>query len=526
MQKVFRLLTAMALGLSVLVSSGHLFGQSAGGSSVKLNVVEHKFKNGLRLLMVERHDTPVISSHIVFNVGSVDERPGLTGTSHILGHMMFKGTTTIQTTNYEAEIPLMQEMDGIYAQIRVLLDKRTNSTFTEADAAKVKELRAQIDALQEQEKKYTVQNDLDVITAKRGFNGLNASTGNDTTQYVETFPSNQLEVWAYFESERIHHPVFREFYSEKDVVMEERRLSTDNVPQGRLQEAFEATAFTAHPYHEPVVGWMTDLDTVTRQQVADYFKTYYAPNNTTIVLVGDLNPDEVIKLIEKYFGSIPSQTPPEGVHVVEPEQHGERRVTVKFDASPSLLIGWHVPNVLHPDGATLSVISSILTSGRTGRLFKGLVLDQQIASNVASNYGTTKYPTMFRLSGAPRNQKSLEDLEKALLAEIDKLKKEPISDEELQKVRNQIDANFARGLESNAGLASALGTSAVVLGDWHQILTLNERRRAVTAADIQRVAQKYFTTDNLTVAYLVRESNGPARQNRRGNPGQGMEKSK
>ena len=522
MQKVIRSIVAILVCVTPVISVA----QNMGGgsrSAVNLNVREHKFKNGLRLLMVERHDTPVISSHITFNVGAVDERPGLTGVSHILEHMMFKGTTTIQTTNYEAELPLMQEMDQIYSQIRATLDKRTNSTFTAEDAAKVKELRAQIDKLQDEQKKYTVQNDLDVVTAKRGFNGLNASTGNDTTQYVETFPSNQLEVWGYFESERIAHPVLREFYSEKDVVMEERRLSTDNVPNGVLGEAFDGAAYQAHPYKNPVVGWMTDLDTVSRQEVAEYFKKYYAPNNTTIVLVGDLNPDETIKLVERYFGSIPSQPAPEPVHVVEPAQHGERRTTVKFDASPRLTMGWHVPNVLHEDGPTLSVISSILTSGRTGRLFKHLVQEQQVAANANSGYQTSKYPTIFRLSGAPRNPKTLEDLEKALLAEVEKLKKEPVSDDELQKVRNQIDANFSRSLENNAGLASALGTGQVVLGDWHQILKLNEKRRAVTAADIQRVAQKYFNNDNLTVAYLVREGAGNGPQ-RRGGSAQGTEK--
>jgi predicted Zn-dependent peptidase len=182
-----------------------------------------------------------------------------------------------------------------------------------------------------------------------------------------------------------------------------------------------------------------------------------------------------------------------------------------------------VPNVLHADGPALTVISQILTSGRTGRLFKNLVQEQQVAANANSGYGTTKYPTLFRLSGAPRNPKTLEELEKALLAEVDKLKKEPVSEDELQKVRNQIDANFSRSLENNAGLAGALGTGQVVLGDWHQIIKLNEKRRAVTASDIQRVAQKYFNSDNLTVAFLIGEGGGN-RPSRRGGNSQGMEK--
>lgn len=281
-------------------------------------------------------------------------------------------------------------------------------------------------------------------------------------------------------------------------------MSTENSPGGRLQEAFSATAFHAYPYGSPVVGWMTDLDTVTRQQIADYFKTYYAPNNTTVVLVGDLNPDRVITLVERYFDPIPAQAPPERVHVVEPEQHGERRVTVKFDATPQLTMGWHVPNVLHADGPALNVIGSILSTGRTGRLFKHLVQDQQVAASASSGYGTSKYPTLFRVSATPRSPRTLDELERALLAEIEKLKTEPVPDDELQKVRNQVAAGFIRSLESNAGLASAIGSSAVVLGDWHEIIRLDERSALVTAADIQRVARKYLTSDNMTVGWLVK----------------------
>jgi predicted Zn-dependent peptidase len=474
--------------------------------SVKLNVREHTLKNGLRLLMVERHEAPIVSSHIVFNVGSVDERPGLTGVSHILEHMMFKGTTTIQTTSYAAEIPLMDKMDQVYSELRARLERRTNNTFTAADERRVEELRREIDALQARQKEYSVQNDLDVITSKRGFNGLNASTGNDLTQYVETFPSNQMEVWAYFESERMHHPVFREFYSEKDVVMEERRLSVDTEPDGKLEEVFSATAFMAHPYRWPVVGWMSDLQTVTRGQVTDYFRTYYAPNNTTIVLVGDIRPDAVIALVERYFGAIPAQKPPDPVQTVEPEQQGERRVILKFGATPRLTMGWHVPNVLHEDGPALRVINALLSSGRTSRVFKHLILEQQLAATAFSTYATAKYPTMFRLYAAPREPRTLEDLEKSLLAEIDRLKSEAVPERELDKVRNQIDANFVKGLEANTGLAGAIGSASVIFGDWHKLLEINEKCRSVASADVQRVAQKYFTRDNLTVAYQVRAS--------------------
>lgn len=476
---------------------------SLSAQEIKLDVKEHTLKNGLKVLLLERHNAPVVSTVIRFRVGSVDEHPGITGSAHLLEHMLFKGSQQFGTSNYEAEVALMKEIDKVAHEWTAEMKKIKNPPYA-GDQKKAEALREKLRELQGKQKEYVIKDELWETYLKNGGSGLNASTSEDGTQYFVSLPSNKLEVWAMLESDRMASPVLREFYSERDVVFEERRLRTDTQPMGKLYEQFAATAFTAHPYNWPVVGWASDISTVLREDVEEFFRIHYAPNNAIIAIVGDINPDETIKLIEKYFASIPSQTPPPPVFTEEPEQKGERRIQVEFDANPQMLIGYHMPAAAHPDQYVLDVIASVLSRGRTSRLYKSLVEEKKLCASINASSYASRYPDLFTVSTIPLAPHTTSEVEKAVYEELEKLKKEPVTDWELERTRNQLEADFIRTLNSNMGLAFQLSNWQAVTGDWKFILTLKEKRKAVTREDIIKVAQKYFIPSNRTVATLVR----------------------
>jgi len=487
----------------VAVSLLVIFSSLLWAGEFKLDVQEHTLKNGLQLLMVEKHTAPVVSCVIRFKVGSVDEEPGITGTSHLLEHMLFKGTKNIGTWNYEAEVSLMKEIDRTAAEMEKE-EKKLQNPLAGVDETKLKQLREKLRELQQKQKEFILKDELWETYMRNGGSGLNASTSEDGTQYFVSLPSNRLEMWAYIESDRMREPVLREFYSERDVVFEERRLRTDTQPLGKLWEQFAATAFTAHPYGWPVVGWASDISTVKREQVQEYFRRHYSPNNCVIAIVGDINPKEVVRLVGKYFGDIPPQPTPEAVFTSEPEQQGERRIDVEFDANPQILIGYHTPQAGHPDTYVLDVISSILSRGRTSRYYKNLVEAKKIALNVNASSYQSRYPDLFTIQATPLAPHTTLELEEAIYEEIEKLKTQPVQTWELEKTRNQLEADFTRSLNSNTGLAFQLTNYDAVTGSWKFMLTLKEERKKVTPEDIMRVAQKYFTKANRTVATLVK----------------------
>jgi predicted Zn-dependent peptidase len=487
--------------LGVLALAPYLAAQN----NVELNVVERTLKNGMKVLMVERHDAPIVAVVLRFRVGSVDDPRGETGIAHVLEHMMFKGTKTYGTTNYQAELPLMDKIDRIYSELERERQKR-QSPFEKADEAKIKKLEDEMAATLTEERKYIVKDELWQTYQRLGGVGLNASTGEDSTQYFLQLPSNQLEVWAYLESDRIANPVFREFYSERDVVHEERRLRTDNDPNDLLWENFEATAFQAHPYHNPVIGWPSDIDNLRREEVLRYFKTFYSPNNCIAAIVGDIDPDKTMAIMEKYFGPLPPQPLPRREISEEPAQQGERRVSMTLDAQPRVYIGYHIPQIGNEDTYALEVLGELLSGAdggsRTGRLYKNLVLSKKVALRVNAEANTFLYPYLFTISATPAQGQKEQDVEKAVYDEISKLQNEPPTEEELTRVRNSVDAALVRALRSNFRLAFAIADSEHLAGTWRYILTEREKIKAVTAQDVQRVAKKYFTEANRTVAEL------------------------
>lgn len=492
---------------------GLTVGASAGApAGLADRVIEHKLANGMTVLMVERHQAPVVSVNLTFGVGGVNEQVGQTGLAHLYEHMAFKGTSTVGTKDYEKEKPILEELHRVGTELEQRQrDLARRSQDLPADAnekAAIEALQKRFKELQEQAAQYVAGNEMALLYQRHGGVGLNASTGKDLTRYVISLPSNRLPLWAAIESDRMARPVLREFYKERGVVMEERRLRNDDSPTGLLYETFTSAAFRAHQYGVPTIGWESDILSLTPAATEAFFKTYYGPGRATIGIVGDIDPKEVMTLIENTFGKIPPAPPPPQIVTIEPPQRGERRVEVEFDAEPALAIGFHKPGLGHPDDYVFDVIDELLTDGPTSRLYTKLVRESRLAASVNSdaNYPGVRAPNLFVLSGTPLAPHTAAEVEAAILAELERLKKEPVSTKELERIINNLDADMVRALRSNSGLASQLALYQTVAGDWRYVLKSRDKIAGVTPADIQRVATQYFTKSNRTVATLVKKS--------------------
>jgi predicted Zn-dependent peptidase len=484
----------------------------AASPSLADRVIEHKLANGLTVLMVERHQTPVVSINITFAVGGINEQVGQTGIAHFYEHMAFKGTRTVGTKDYEKEKPILDEL----ALVGTELDQRQrelalhNEGGTTEERAAVASLQQRFTELQARASQYVVGNELALLYQRHGGVGFNASTGKDLTRYTISLPANRLPLWAAVESDRMAYPVFREFYKERGVVMEERRLRNDDSPSGLLFETFTSAAFRAHGYGVPTIGWESDILSLTPAETETFFKAHYGPDRATIALVGDFDSKDVIALIEQTFGKIPAAPPSSTRRPVEPEQRGERRVEVEFDAEPSLVIGYHKPALGHPDDDVFEVIDAVLSNGLTSRLHQRLVRERRLAASVGSdaNYPGVRAPNLFILTATPLAPHTTAEVESAMYEELERLKQEPVSPKELERVINNLDADMVRALRSNSGLASQLAMYQALAGDWRYVLTLRDKVAAVTAADVQRVAARYFTKSNRTVGVLVKKTQG------------------
>jgi predicted Zn-dependent peptidase len=468
-------------------------------ASIEKRVTVKKLDNGLTVIVMERPEAPVFSFATLVNVGGAQEVPGITGLAHMFEHMAFKGTDKIGTTDYTAEKAALQKVETAYAAY-----DRARRDPVNHDAAKVAELEKAWKAATDEANKYVVPNEFTKIVQRAGGTGINAGTGNDETVYFYSLPSNRVELWAYLDSERFLHPVFREFYKERDVVFEERRMRTESSPFGRLFEQELAAAFTAHPYGQPVVGWPSDLHSFSATDAAAFYKKYYVPANIVVAVVGDVKSAEVMPMLEKYFGRLPKGPAPEPLRTVEPPQKAERTVVLRESSQPIYMEGYHRGSATDPDAAVYSVINGILSQGRTSRLYRSLVRDKKLAANIASfeAFPGDKYPTLFGVFGIPTPGHSAQDLVEPIHAEIDRLKNEDVTPEELQSVKTRDKAQLIRQLDSNAGLALQLASYQTRFGDWRELFHEVEKIDKVTAADVRRVANAMFTPENRTVTMI------------------------
>jgi len=471
-------------------------------------VQEYVLPNGLKLLMVPKKGDPNIAAGWLAKVGSVNERPGITGLSHLFEHMMFKGTHAIGTTDIKKDLALMSQMDAVKSEIRKeeqaqLLRLRLGQISDLQDpknrTPRHNELLQQLAKIEKGSKSLIIQNEFDKIYTNAGASSLNAGTSEDYTVYFVNIPANKLELWFWMESDRLLNPVFREFYSERDVVFEERRMRTDSTPTGKFEEQFNSLFWTSSPYAWPTVGWPSDLNGLTRQEALDYFAVNYAPNNITACLVGDFDPAKARQLAEFYFGRLkhnPHMQPP--VRTREVEQMAEKRMIAYAETNPEVEIRYHSVADGHANEPALVVLGSLL-SGKTGRLYKSLVLDQKIANSVSAGQNGMKWEGYFSLSGVAKPGSTPEVVEQSLYKEIEKLQKEKVDERELQKVKNQFAADNYRRLESRFFLMLQILLADSNRG-WQSFNEDPKRIAAVTAEDVQRAANIYFKPENRTVA--------------------------
>jgi zinc protease len=435
MSKIVRIIV---MGVLSVLFASTVFSQDMG-------VTEKVLPNGLKVLLKEEHKSPVVTFQVWYKVGSRNEKLGTTGMSHLLEHMMFKGTK-----------------------------KYGPKTFSQ--------------------------------TVQRNGGNDNAFTGKDYTAYFETFAADRIAISLELESDRMQNLLIdpREFEPERKVVMEERRMRTDDDPTSTMVEQMTAEAFIAHPYEWPVIGWMADIGNITRDDLYSHYRMYYAPNNATIVVVGDFDTRTLLPQIEKYFGKIPRGPAAPRVAAIEPKQLGERRIIVKKQAElPAVFAGYHTPDLKHPDSYALEVLQGVLSSGKSSRLYRSLVYEKQLALYAGGDYDNiANDPNLFYLYAGMMPGKSADEVEKSLYEEIEKLKNAPVTDDELQKAKNQIEASFIMGQDSVFYQAMLLGEYETV-ASWKLLEKYVANIRAVTKEDVQRVAREYFSGDNRTVGILV-----------------------
>lgn len=468
-------------------------------TALQKTVTKYTLKNGLRIIVMERHEAPVVSFVTYVNAGSVDDPKGYTGLAHMFEHMAFKGTTTLGTKDYGKERKLISVEDSLFMQLRA---ERNKGRL--ADTAKIAKLQKDYEDAREASYQLVIPNEFGNIIEREGGEGLNAGTNSDATVYFYNLPSNKLELWMSLESERFLNPVLREMYKERDVIAEERRMRTESNPVGRLIEEFLSLSYKAHPYGIPTVGAMSDIEYYSRTEAQAFFNKYYVPSNMVVAIVGDVKADDVFKLAEKYWSRIKYTPPPERIATVEPPQIGERREVLQDPAQPFYLVGWHVPEGTNPDRPALDVMTQYLASGRTSVLYKSLVKEKKAAVAVQAFVGLPgdKYPTLACIFAVPSPNHTNEECEKEIFDQVEKLKTQAMPEEELNKIKARAKAQFINQLEGNAGLAFQLSGYEVQWGDWHEMFKELDRINAVSTQDVQRVAKQYFTDLNRNVAMI------------------------
>jgi predicted Zn-dependent peptidase len=500
MRRVGLVATLLLLTFTVSLSAQDL-------ASFEKKVTVKKLDNGMTLIVMERPEAPVFSFATVVNAGSAQEVPGITGLAHMFEHMAFKGTNKIGTSDYVKEKAALDKVEKAYAAY-----DRERRRAVGRDDAKVADAEKAWQKAIEDANKYVVPNEFSKIVDRAGAVGVNAFTASDETAYFYSFPSNRVELWAYLESERFIHPVFREFYKERDVVMEERRMRTESSPIGRLVEQFLQTAFAAHSYRQPTVGWPSDLKTFSATDAAAFYKKYYVPSNMVVAVVGDVKTSEVMPMLTKYFSRIPKGNAPEELRTVEPAQIAERTVTIRDASQPIYLEGYLRPAATDKDDAIYTVMEFLMSAGRTSRMYRSLVRDKKLAINAAgfNGFPGEKYPNLFTFFAIPTAGHAASEMTEPIRAEIERLKNEDVSADDLKAIKTRAKAELLRQLDSNGGLALQLAESQTMHGDWRELFREVDEIDRVTAADVRRVAKELFVPSKRTVGMVESTRTAPA----------------
>jgi predicted Zn-dependent peptidase len=475
-------------------------GGSLEGLASKVNEIQ--LENGLRVLVLERHGAPTVAFVTAVNVGSVDETTGETGLAHLFEHMAFKGSTTVGTKDWPKEKAALEEVEKCFLHLREL-------EVQGADKARLDEAKKALEQAQEEAGKYVEPEEYSKIIERNGGSGLNAFTYVDQTVYHVEMPANRLELWFALESDRFRDNVLREFYKEKQAVEEERRMRTESSPEGKLAEEFLECAFRAHPYARPTIGYMSDLDALSATTARKFFAKHYTASNMTIGIVGDVQTSEVKRLAEKYFGPMPKLPKNEPVPTIEPRQEGLRRIEVESAAQPMVFLGWHGPAARETDSVALDALTDVMSSGRTSRLYRSLVVEKKVAVQAGIGWGEPgqKYPNLIMGYAVPAPKKTCDQCVAAFDEEVEKVKAELVTEDELKVVKTRARANFLRGLRGNLGLAESLAMRAgTYWGDWKGLFDQIAKIDKLTREDLRKVAQKYLVRSSLTRGDIVKPS--------------------
>ncbi|OGP60988.1 MAG: hypothetical protein A2162_07265, partial [Deltaproteobacteria bacterium RBG_13_52_11b] len=447
---------------AVVLIAAFIFSAAAAGAqthapvsppktATPLDIKEIRLDNGLRIFVLERHSSPTFAGFYQFDVGGAMDPKGKSGIAHLLEHMMFKGSSTIGTLDAQKEAELIARQSELWRQLNAEQD-RQDDPFDRADPEKIAELNRRIHEITTEHKKLVIQNEYDEIMERAGSQGTNAGTDPDTTTYIVELPSNRLEFWFRMESDRLMNAVFRGFYSERDVVSEERRESYETSPDGLMYEAKRALLFTAHPYGGPVIGWPSDVARLTEEDARAYFTTHYSPSNCIMVLVGDVKASEVERLARLYLGSWKRQEIPHRPFTAEPEQRGERRRVVEFDAEPRISISWMTVREGGSDQYPLEILGSIFGGLWSSRLDKTVVQRERIATSVSAGNTAMRHGGYFSASASLAPGHDAAEVEKSIWREIKRVQDEGVTADELERAKVQIEAGRVSRLKSNLGL--------------------------------------------------------------------------
>lgn len=471
----------------------------ANPGSLSEKVREKTLANGLTILVLPRHFSPTVSLQMSYLVGGVDETSGRTGTAHLLEHMLFKGTKELGTLDWAAEEPLLKEIEAVGKALDA--ERRKGGAAGQGEVARLKK---RLEELQERHQKLVVKGEIDGIYSRNGAVGFNASTSSDMTNYTVNLPSNRLELWARMEAERMREPILREYYKERDVILEERRQRYETDPGGRLYSALLSAAYTAHPYRDPVIGWPSDIAYLDIAETREFYEKYYGPNNACIVAVGDVDPDEFFDLVERFFGGIPRREDLARRITAEPPRDGQRRVEVIFDAEPRLIVAYNKPTLPSRADYVFDVIDAVLTDGRSSRLVRRLVDEKKIVTSVDSANGIpgARYENLFALFLTPVAGVDLDEVESALEAELAAFSENPPTQEELDRVVRRLEASRVRALLSNTGLARSLAYYQMIAGSWRYMEEFPEILKTITPPEVAETARKYLVDSNRTTASL------------------------
>jgi predicted Zn-dependent peptidase len=503
--KIFVLLT--------MAASATFAGHAQDLKSFEQRITTKVLPNGLTLIICERPEAPVFSYTTFIDAGDVNDPSGESGLAHMFEHLAFKGTSQIGTTDYAAEKVALAKVEAANNAYEAEYLKPVGR-----DEKKLAVLKQAFIDAQKEAHKYVIPNQFTEVADANGAHDLNAETGLDDTQYFWSMPENRLELWAWLESGRLSDTVPREFYKERDVVIEERRMRTDSNPIGRLVEQFLATAYVAHNYGRSGIGWPSEVSQISATEAMAFHKKYYVGGDIVVAVVGDINAGEVMPMLERYFSKVPGGAKPEDMTTVEPRQFAEKTVTIREQTQPFYIEGYHRPSYHDPDDAVYDAIQDIMSNGRVSRLYRSLVEQQQIAAEAEgfSPFPGDKYPSLFAFYSVPLPGRTPAEMRDAIHKEIDKLKSTDVTDAELEMYKTRARADLLHGLADNQGLANALAEYQTRYGDWRELFLQLDKVDKVSKADIRRVANKIFLASNRTSAEIDTEAQAATGKNKGG----------